>query len=116
MKHYLEQTEDVLREVGSCQQGLSTGEAEARLAKNGRNKLAEAKKDSLIKRFFQQMADPMIIILLVAAAISAAASGEARISSSARIKRNIAPMSAVGRTARRTSACRPSIATKPLCH
>ena len=71
MKHYLEQAEDVLREVGSCQQGLSTGEAEARLAKNGRNKLAEAKKDSLIKRFFQQMADPMIIILLVAAAISA---------------------------------------------
>ena len=72
MKHYLEQAEDVLREVGSCQQGLSTDEAEARLAKNGRNKLAEAKKDSLIKRFFQQMADPMIIILLVAAAISAA--------------------------------------------
>ena len=71
MKHYLEQAEDVLREVGSCQQGLSTGEAEARLAKNGRNKLAEAKKDSLIKRFFQQMADPMIIILLVAAAIEA---------------------------------------------
>ena len=71
MKHYLEQTEDVLREVGSCQQGLSTDEAEVRLAKNGRNKLAEAKKDSLIKRFFQQMADPMIIILLVAAAISA---------------------------------------------
>ena len=71
MKHYLEQAEDVLREVGSCQQGLSTGEAEARLAKNGRNKLAEAKKDSLIKRFFQQMADPMIIILLVAAAIDA---------------------------------------------
>ena len=72
MKHYLEQAEDVLREVGSCQQGLSTDEAEVRLAKNGRNKLAEAKKDSLIKRFFQQMADPMIIILLVAAAISAA--------------------------------------------
>ena len=71
MKHYLEQAEDVLREVGSCQQGLSTDEAEVRLAKNGRNKLAEAKKDSLIKRFFQQMADPMIIILLVAAAISA---------------------------------------------
>ena len=72
MKHYLEQAEDVLREIGSCQQGLSTDEAEVRLAKNGRNKLAEAKKDSLIKRFFQQMADPMIIILLVAAAISAA--------------------------------------------
>ena len=58
-------------EVGSCQQGLTTAEAETRLAKNGKNKLAEAKKDSLIKRFFQQMADPMILILLTAAAISA---------------------------------------------
>jgi Ca2+-transporting ATPase len=40
------------------------------LAKNGKNKLAEAKKDSLFKRFMSQMADPMIIILIVAAAIS----------------------------------------------
>ncbi len=71
MKHYLEQAETVLRDVDSRQQGLTAAEAAERLAKNGRNKLAEAQKDSLIKRFFQQMADPMIIILLVAAAISA---------------------------------------------
>ena len=71
MKHYLEQTDAVLREVSSSRQGLSGAEAEKRLAANGRNKLAEAKKDSLLKRFFQQLADPMIIILLAAAAISA---------------------------------------------
>ena len=71
MKHYLEQADAVLREVDSCEQGLTAAEAEERLVKNGKNKLEEAKKDSLIKRFFQQMADPMIIILLAAAAISA---------------------------------------------
>ena len=71
MKHYLEQAEAVLRDVASRDSGLTAAEAAERLAKNGRNKLAEAKKDSLIKRFFQQMADPMIIILLAAAAISA---------------------------------------------
>ena len=71
MKHYLEQAEAVLRDVDSRDSGLTAAEAAERLAKNGRNKLAEAKKDSLIKRFFQQMADPMIIILLAAAAISA---------------------------------------------
>ena len=66
MKHYLEQAEAVLRDVDSRDSGLTAAEAAERLAKNGRNKLAEAKKDSLIKRFFQQMADPMIIILLAA--------------------------------------------------
>ena len=70
MKFYYEDSAAVLREVESAETGLSAAEAAARLEKNGRNKLAEGKKDSLLKRFFQQMADPMIIILLVAAAIS----------------------------------------------
>lgn len=51
MKHYLEQADAVLREVDSCEQGLTAAEAEERLAKNGKNKLEEGKKDSLIKRF-----------------------------------------------------------------
>ena len=71
MKHYLEQADAVLQAVNSRDGGLTAAEAEERLAKNGKNKLAEARKDSLIKRFFQQMADPMILILLAAAAISA---------------------------------------------
>ncbi len=71
MKHYLESAEAVFREVGSCEGGLTSQEAAARLERNGKNKLAEAKKDSMLKRFFDQMRDPMIIILLVAAVISA---------------------------------------------
>lgn len=70
MKHYCEEIADVLAHVNSSRDGLTSAEAQHRLEVNGKNKLAEAKKDSLIKRFFMQMTDPMIIILLVAAAIS----------------------------------------------
>jgi len=71
MQHYLETMQDVFREVKSGPSGLSAGEAAQRLERDGKNKLREAEKDSIIKRFFQQMLDPMILILLAAAAISA---------------------------------------------
>ena len=71
MKHYCESTESVLNEVkSSAQNGLSTQTAQERLAQNGKNKLAEAKKKPWIVRFLSQLADPMIIILIVAAVIS----------------------------------------------
>jgi len=70
MKHYCNDIGAVLDEVGSSREGLDAAEAKRRLEENGKNKLAEAKKASLLARFFQQMADPMIIILLVAAVIS----------------------------------------------
>lgn len=70
MRYYDEPVSEVLDHVASRMEGLSAEEAEQRLAKHGKNKLAQQKKDSLIKRFFLQMADPMILILLVAAAIS----------------------------------------------
>jgi len=71
MKYYLENVESVFEEVQSSPQGLSSAEAKVRAEKYGKNKLAEAKKDSIVKKFFDQMKDPMIIILIVAAAISA---------------------------------------------
>ncbi|MBQ9802164.1 MAG: cation-translocating P-type ATPase [Clostridia bacterium] len=71
MKHYLEETKVVLNEVQTSEQGLSEVEAAARLEKNGKNKLAEGKKESLLKRFLKQLAEPMTIILIVAAVISA---------------------------------------------
>ena len=74
MKFYTDSVEDTLRETAATADGLSSAEAEKRLAANGKNRLKEQKKDSIIKRFFKQMADPMIIILLVAAAISAVTS------------------------------------------
>ena len=71
MKFYNNSKEDVLSYLGSNENGLSSFEARLRLDKNGKNKLAEGKKESLIKRFFKQLTEPMTIILIVAAAISA---------------------------------------------
>ena len=70
MKYYLKSIDETFNETASASGGLSADEAEVRLEKNGRNKLAEAKKDSLFKRFMMQLADPMIIILIAAAVIS----------------------------------------------
>ena len=71
-RFYDESMEAALQAVSSGRQGLTQAEARSRLEKNGKNKLAQPKKDSLLKRFFMQMVDPMILILLVAAAISGA--------------------------------------------
>ena len=71
MQHHLETMQDVFREVQSGPSGLSVQEAAARLERDGKNKLREGKKDSILKRFVQQLMDPMILILLVAAAVSA---------------------------------------------
>ncbi|MBP3376945.1 MAG: cation-translocating P-type ATPase [Clostridia bacterium] len=71
MKEYLSSSAEVLESVSSSFDGLSENEAAKRLEQNGKNKLVEAKKESLIVRFLKQLAEPMTIILLVAAAISA---------------------------------------------
>ncbi len=71
MKFYLEQIEQVFSHVKSSEAGLTTAEAEKRLAENGKNKLAEGKKKTMFQRVLEQLSDPMIIILIVAAVISA---------------------------------------------
>ncbi|OUP07447.1 cation-translocating P-type ATPase [Collinsella sp. An2] len=71
-KEYLASAEDVLqKESSSAETGLTAAEASSRLAKFGPNKLKEEAKTPLWIRFFQQMADPMVIMLIVAAVISA---------------------------------------------
>ncbi len=70
MKYYQMSVEETLREVGSSAQGLSEQEGAERLQRNGKNKLAEGKKQNIFIRFLKQLADPMIIILLVAALVS----------------------------------------------
>ena len=71
MKFYCDDKEKVLHELGSEEGGLTSAEAAKRLEANGKNRLAEAKGKSLIRRFFEQLAEPMTIILIVAAIISA---------------------------------------------
>ncbi|HCT17470.1 MAG TPA: hypothetical protein DIW36_08905, partial [Ruminococcaceae bacterium] len=69
LKYYLENVKEVLSQTGSSENGLSSAEAAKRLEKNGKNKLKEAEKESMFKKFINSLADPMIIMLLVAAAI-----------------------------------------------
>ena len=71
MKHYLETTENVLKEVESSASGLTAEEAAKRLEKVGQNKLDEAPKPTLLARFIEQFKNPMILVLLAAAVISA---------------------------------------------
>lgn len=75
MKEYQKKVAEVLEEVGSCESGLSEDESAKRLAANGKNKLAEGKKESVFVRFLKQFAEPMTIILVVAAIISGIMSG-----------------------------------------
>ena len=71
MKSYLKSSVDVIKELGSTDQGLTKTEVEKRIEKYGKNKLQEAKKDSIWKKFLKSIADPMIIMLIAAAAIQA---------------------------------------------
>ena len=70
MKHYLHTADEVFAEVSSSAAGLTTSEAQARLERDGKNKLNEAKKKSTLARFVDQLKDVMILILLAAAAVS----------------------------------------------
>lgn len=70
MNYYLKEAAEVLQEVKSSQQGLTQEEAEKRLRENGKNKLQDAPKQSLLSRFLDQLKDPMIIILIAAAIVS----------------------------------------------
>ena len=63
--------DDALREQGvDPEQGLTAAEADARRAKYGPNKFAEAAHEPRLAAFVRQYADPMQIVLLVAGGIS----------------------------------------------
>ncbi len=59
----------------SLHQGLTEARARQRLERYGPNTLQQQRRDSLARRFFSQMKDPMILVLLGAAVLSLAASG-----------------------------------------
>jgi P-type Ca2+ transporter type 2C len=71
MKFYLEDAQTVLKHFQCDETGLSESEAAERLAENGRNKLIEPPKTTLLRRFINQLVNPMIIVLLAAAVASA---------------------------------------------
>lgn len=75
--YYRQPPSDTLHALDSTPDGLTPEQAAVRLTRDGRNVLTEPPKPSLVKRFFQQLADPMILVLLAAALISAITSAYA---------------------------------------
>ena len=69
-------TEAVLKRLGCTEDGISSHEAQRRIAEHGPNALREAKRRSRIAVFASQFTSPLIYLLFVAAGI-AAAIGEA---------------------------------------
>ena len=72
---YTQSPEEVLKSVEATEQGLSSSEAQKRLAEYGRNELEEGEKKSLLVKFIEQFKDLMIIILVAAAILSVITSG-----------------------------------------
>ncbi|MBR4863412.1 MAG: cation-translocating P-type ATPase [Oscillospiraceae bacterium] len=64
-------TEEVLQELETTENGLTTQQAAERMEKYGPNKLKEAEKATWFQKFMAQLKDPMLIILMIAAAVSA---------------------------------------------
>jgi Ca2+-transporting ATPase len=73
-KVYTENPAEVLKNMGSSADGLSSHEVQLRREKYGANALKAAEKISNWKRFLEQLKDPMLIMLMCAAVISAATS------------------------------------------
>ena len=70
MKYYCQDKDTVLHEMSSRERGLTEAEASERLAKNGKNILEKAKGKSLLRRFVDQLLDPMSLVLIGAAVVS----------------------------------------------
>ena len=77
MEYYRQSSTDTLHALDSTPDGLTQAQADERLARDGHNVLAEPPKPSVVKRFFAQLADPMILVLLAAALVSAVTSAYA---------------------------------------
>lgn len=70
--YYDEAADAVLKTLNTSEEnGLSSGEAEKRLEKYGKNELKEEEKTSVVKLFLSQFKSFLIVILIVAALVSA---------------------------------------------
>lgn len=67
---YLKSGEEVLTELHTTKEGLSSEEAAALLARKGENVLSEGRKKSTLQVFAEQFKDLLVIILIAAAVIS----------------------------------------------
>jgi magnesium-transporting ATPase (P-type) len=67
---YALEAEDVLKNLEADEKGLSTAEAEKRLAQYGKNQLTEAPRPGFLTKLWAQLNNFVVMLLLVAALIS----------------------------------------------
>ena len=70
MRYYNLNVEEVLKNLSTSKNGLSSSEVEKRLKKEGYNKLQDNKKQSNFLKFLNEFKDLMIIILIISSIIS----------------------------------------------
>ena len=58
--------EEIYQKLQTSEDGLSSKEAKKRLNRYGLNELPKKKPDSIIKIFFNELKDPIVLLLLVA--------------------------------------------------
>ena len=63
---YNKEISDIEKELNTSSKGLTTAEAKKRIKQYGMNTLPKKKKDSVVKIFFSEFKDPIIILLLFA--------------------------------------------------
>jgi len=63
---YNKDIEDIEKELKTSSNGLTATEAKKRIKEYGRNTLPKKKKDSVLKIFFNEFKDPIVILLLFA--------------------------------------------------
>jgi len=68
--YYNKKIEDIESELHTNIDGLTDKEVEKRIKKYGRNTLPKKKKDSVLKIFFSEFKDPIIILLLFTVLVS----------------------------------------------
>jgi len=67
---HMQQTEEVLKNLRTSINGISSDEARLRLEKYGPNKLAEDERPPILETIFHQFKSPLIYILLIAGAVA----------------------------------------------
>ena len=70
MNYYDVDIDKVFKELDSNKNGLNNTQVSDRIEKYGMNKLEERKKESNIKKFFNEFKNTMIIVLIIAAVFS----------------------------------------------
>ena len=64
--YYNKKIEEIEKELETSSKGLTTKEADKRIAKYGKNLIPKKKKKSIAHIFFSEFKDPIIILLLFA--------------------------------------------------